>query len=221
MQSANLNKVTAAGEELHIPFQLGSELVLRSNTDPTLKAKTTLYGVIPGKAIIFEEPLFSLDERFSGESECFTFGYMHGNYLYTFKSRYIIRMFKNVIGAEFPQEVRRFQIRSSTRIPVNIESEADLGTEFGTLPGRMDDISESGCRLQLPGLIRIQKGSKLSLSFKLPDGKVVDHMLCAVVKIKYFKEAEFTVIGIKFCGPEQTILTVQEFCRMALYSFVF
>ncbi len=221
MHNVHPKQVPETGEELHIPFRLGSELALKSIVNPTLKAKTTLYGVVPCQAIIIEEPLFSLNERLSGLSEGFSCGYMHGNYLYTFKSNYSRRLFKNVIAAEFPQEVRRVQIRSSTRIPVNIESKADLGTSVGTLSGRIEDISERGCRLQLPGLIEKPRGTKFSLSFKLPDGRLIDDMSCEVMNMKYQQDERVTKIGTIFCGPEQTVMKVQEFCRMALYLFVF
>jgi len=65
-------KTDEAGEEgdlYIIPFQLGSPLVLKSTLNPVLKAKTTVYGAVPGEMIIIEEPLFSLPVRFADLSE--------------------------------------------------------------------------------------------------------------------------------------------------------
>jgi c-di-GMP-binding flagellar brake protein YcgR len=197
-----------------IPFQLGSQLVLKSTLNPALKAKTTVYGAIPGDMIIIEEPLFTLTERFAGLSEEFVCSYVHGNHLFKFKSKFIKYIFKNVIGIDYPKDVERIQFRSSTRIPVNIETEVHVGTKDGTIPGRIADISEGGCRLELPKCIQIQRGSKFFLSFTLPDNQIIDDLVCAVMNVKHLYSN--TVVGVRFSEPAEAIMKVERFCKLCL-----
>lgn len=73
------NGVGAGAGSHAVPFQLRSELVLKSTVNPALEAKTTVYGVVPGEMIIVEEPLFSLNERFAGISGELACARMHLN----------------------------------------------------------------------------------------------------------------------------------------------
>src|SRR5208337_4011008 len=144
MQNTRL-KTEAPGAEgdLHkVPFQLGSDLVLVSVSNPALKAKTTVYGAVPGRMIIIEDPRFALSERFAALSSEFACAYLHGNHIFKFRSKFIKHLLMNVIGIDYPDEVERVQIRSSSRIAVNIETEVLLGTKYGTISGRMTDISK-------------------------------------------------------------------------------
>ncbi|MGA3118552.1 MAG: PilZ domain-containing protein [Syntrophobacteraceae bacterium] len=197
-----------------IPFQLGSELVLKSSLNPALTAKTTVYGTVPGEMIIIEEPLFSVTGRFSGLSEEFVCAFMYGNHLLKFKSKFVKHLFKNVIGIDYPKDVERIQVRSSTRIPVNIETVVHVGTKDVTIPGRMADISEVGCRLESPGFIQIQKGSKVYLSFTLSENQIIDDLVCIVMNVRYLHDN--TIVGIRFAGPAQTIMKVEKFYRLCL-----
>ena len=108
MQNTYL-KTGAAGVESDlymIPFQLGSDLVLKSISNPALKVKTTIYGAVPGQMIIIEEPLFSLNQRFTGLPAEFVCAYLHGNHLFKFNSKFIRHLFKNVIGIAYPDRRR-------------------------------------------------------------------------------------------------------------------
>ena len=216
MQNTHL-RTNAAGVESDlymIPFQLGSDLVLKSISNPALKVKTTIYGAVPGQMVIIEEPLFSLNQRFAGLSAEFVCAYLHGNHLFKFKSKFIKHLFKNVIGIAYPIDIERVQIRSSTRIPVNIETEVVLGTMGETISGRIADISEGGCRLELPRLIQAQRGSKFYLSFTLPDNQNIDNLACAVMRVKYLSDN--TVVGVSFAGPAQDTMKVEKFCRLCV-----
>ena len=218
MRDSHSNHKEAGGEAWHVPFQLGSELALKSLQNAALKTKATLYGVVPGQMIILEEPVFNLNERLSGLSEDFACGYIRGNYLYTFKSRFIKNLLPNVICAEYPWEVKRIQIRASTRIPVNIEVEVVLGAKFGSVSGRMEDISETGCRVRLPGPVLMPKGSKFHLSFILPDDQQVEDILCTVMNFRHYQDVKATAVGVSFRGPERNMQKVQKFCRSVLCS---
>ncbi len=206
--------VGASGDLYMIPFQLGSQLVLKSTLNPALKAKATVYGVVPGEMIIIEEPLFSLNERFAGQCEQFICAYMLGNHLLKFKSKFTKHLFKNVIGIDYPVDVERVQVRSSTRIPINIETEVHVSAKDGTISGRMTDISEGGCRLELPRLIQTQRGSKFHLTFALPDNQKVDNLVCAVMSVR--AGYDNIIVGVRFSGPEHTLMKVERFCKFCV-----
>jgi c-di-GMP-binding flagellar brake protein YcgR len=200
-----------------IPFQLNSELVLKSISNPALKSKTPVYGAVPGEMIIIEEPLFSLNERFAGLPDGFTCAYLHGNHLYKFKSKFKKRLFKNVVGICYPCEMESVQIRSSTRIAVDIHTEVFLGTGDGTISCIMEDISEGGCRLKLPKLIARQTGSKLHLKFTLPDDQQFDNVECAVMNLKTVYDEKATVVGVSFSGPSVAVAKIQKFCKLSTF----
>jgi len=206
----------AAGNSYMIPFQLGSQLVLKSTLNPALKAKTIIYGAVPGEMLIIEEPLFSLTGRFEGLSEEFVCSYVHGNHLFKFKSKFIKHLFKNVIGIDYPKDVELIQFRSSTRIPVKIETEVHVETKDGTITGCVSDISEGGCRLELPKSIQIQRGSKFFLSFTLPDNQIIDDLVCAVMNVKHLYGN--TVVGVRFVKPAETIMKVEKFCKLCVFA---
>ncbi|MGA3113410.1 MAG: PilZ domain-containing protein [Syntrophobacteraceae bacterium] len=214
MQNTHL-KTESAGVESDlyvIPFQLGTELVIKSISNPALKAKATVYGSVPGRMIIIEEPLFCLTERFEGLSEGFICAYMHGDHLLKFKSKFIKRLFQNVIGIDYPKDVERIQVRSSTRIRVNIETQVILNIEDGTISGCIADISKGGCRLELPKLIDTRRGSKVHLRFTLPDNQSIDNLACAVMNVKHLNDN--TILGVSFSGPAQAIMKVERFCEL-------
>lgn len=196
---------------------MNSELALRSIANPALKTKTPIYGVVPDEMIIIEEPLFSLTERFAGSPEGFTCAYLHGNHLFKFKSKFKKHLFKNVIGIDYPGEVEQIQIRSSTRIAIDIETEAIFRREDGTISCCMQDISEGGCRLKLPELIAKQRGAKLHLNFTLPDDQRVKNVACAVMNIKSLNDEKATVIGVSFSGPSVAIGKIQKFCKLSTF----
>jgi hypothetical protein len=197
-----------------IPFQLGSQLVLKSTLNPALTAKTTLYGIVPGEMILIEEPLFSLTERSAGLSEEFLCAYLYGSHLLKFKSKFAKYLFKNVIGIDYPKDVERIKVRSSTRIPVHIETEVHFGKKDLSIPCRMADISESGCRLEMPKLIQAQRGSKFYLSFTLPENQIIDDLVCAVMNVKHLNDN--TIVGARFSGPVQNIMKVEKFCKLCV-----
>jgi len=220
MQNTHLKTEAAKGEgDLRtLPFQLGSELALVSISNPALKAKTAVYGAVPGRMIIIEEPRFALSERFADPSSEFMCAYLHGNHILKFRSKFIKHLLMNVIGIDYPLEVERIQIRSSTRIAVNIETEVLLGTKYGTISGRMADISKGGCRLELPKLIQAQKGSKFYLSFTLPDNQSIDNLACAVMLVKQLSDK--TVVGVRFSTRSQAIMKVEKFCKLCVTAQV-
>ncbi len=204
----------AEGDLYIIPFRLGSDLVLVSVSNPAIKAKTVVYGAVPGRMIIIEEPRFALSERFAPLSSEFSCAYLHGNHILKFRSKFLAHLLSNVIGIDYPDEVERIQIRSSTRIVVNIETEVLLGTKYGTISGRMADISKGGCRLELPRSVRIQRGSKFYLSFTLPDNQSIDNLTCAVMRVSQLSDK--TTVGVKFSEPAQAIMRVEKFCNLCV-----
>jgi c-di-GMP-binding flagellar brake protein YcgR len=215
-QNTHLKTNAAAMEnDLYIiPFQLGSDLVLKSISNPAHKAKTTIYGAVPGQMIIIEEPLFSLCNRVAGLSEELVCAYLHGKHLLTFKSNFVRRLFKNVIGIAYPGEVERVQIRSSMRIPVNIETEVVLGTGDETISARVADISEGGCLLELPDSIQTQSGSRFNISFTLPDDQGIDNLACVVMRVRHLTDK--AMVGVRFSGPAQATMKIGKFCKLCV-----
>ena len=207
-----MEAVRAEGDLYMLPFQLGSEIVLVSVSNPALKATLAVYGAVPGRMIIIEEPRFTFNERLTDQPGEFVCAHLYGNHILKFRSNFIKHLLANVIGIDYPDEVERVQIRSSTRIAVSIETEILLGTKYGTISGRMVDISRGGCRLELPRLIQTRRGSKLYLSFTLPDNQSIDNLACAVMLVRHLSDK--TVVGVKFPESTQAIMKVEKFCKL-------
>ncbi len=198
-----------------IPFTLGAELAVKSITRPLMKAMTTVYGAVPSRMIVIEEPRFPLeDDSFSILTEQFDCAYRHHIHLIKFKSRFVRHLFDNVIGFEYPKDVELVQFRAHPRIPVTFETEVFTGTKEGVFTAVIEDVSAGGCRLLLPKLFRVSKGTRLHLSFTLPDGQYVDNLCCAVMNVKLLNAREAARIGVSFLEPAQAIKKVEIFCGL-------
>jgi len=216
MQNTRL-KIEEARVEgtLHkVPFQLGSEIVLVSVSNPALRAKTAVYGAVPRRMIIIEEPRFAFNDRFADLPGEFVCAHLYGNSVLKFRNKFIKHLLVNVIGIDYPKDVERIKVRSSTRIPVHIETEVHFGKKDLSIPCRMADISESGCRLEMPKLIQAQRGSKFYLSFTLPENQIIDDLVCAVMNVKHLNDN--TIVGARFSGPVQNIMKVEKFCKLCV-----
>jgi hypothetical protein len=128
-----------------IPFQLGAEIAIKSLSNASDKAKTSVCGVINGHLIMIEEPLFSILDRSSKSEPEFLCIYLYENSLFKFKSKFKKHLYMNVIGIEYPDEYEKIQMRASTRIKVELEAKAVVRITGAHLDGKIRDISEGGC----------------------------------------------------------------------------
>ena len=72
-----------------VPFQLGSEVLLRSSSHPSHKAKSKIIGVLEKEFIMIEDPVFAISDNITAIVEGdFLVAYLNDGYLFTFKSRF-------------------------------------------------------------------------------------------------------------------------------------
>lgn len=200
-----------------IPFHLGAELILKSLSNADQKSKTTVVGVVHGQIIMIDEPLFSMFERMSGSSEGFTCAYLSGNHLYKFRSRFKKRLYKNIVGIDYPDEAEVLKIRSSARTNVNLKADVLWSAENAPAPGDMIDISEGGCRLALSQACEVAKGDVLHLTFTLPDGQSIENLPCTVMNISHLQDQQLKLAGLSFSTADSQSALIKSFCRLCAY----
>ena len=132
---------------------------------------------------------------------------MYEGYLFTFKSRFNRKLIKNVICIDYPDNFEVEQVRTGSRVRVNLE--AILIISDITLSGLVKDISDTGCSFEIPKIISIFKGLQLKASFTLPNDQLVKDLQCTVVRVKYNQIHRRTEIGGEFSGPAEEVSKIQ------------
>lgn len=198
-----------------IPFQLGSEILLRSPSNLSHRAKSKIIGVLEKEFIMIEDPVFAISDNITAIVEDdFLVAYMYEGYLFTFRSRFNKRLIKNIICIDYPDNFEVEQVRTESRVKVNLE--AILSISDLTLPGLVRDISEFGCLFELPKIISLFKGLRLTATFTLPNDQLIQDLQCTVMRVKYNQIHRKTGIGAKFSGPAQEISKIQELVRFCM-----
>ncbi|MHC1728345.1 MAG: flagellar brake protein [Syntrophobacteraceae bacterium] len=197
-----------------IPFHLGAQIVLRSGTNPAHRAKTKILGVLENEFIMIETPVFAVSDNISAIVEgTFFCLYLHEGYLFTFQSTFRKEFLKNVILIQYPPTFELEQLRKHPRIRVNLE--ASVSGQGFSASGRIKDISEGGCLLELPKG-SIMKGSKFLLTFTLPNDEPVTGVECRVMNAKFFHVRQLTEAGVGFSGPPAELAKIRELCRFCM-----
>ena len=90
-----------------IPFQLGSEILLRSSSHPVHKAKSKIIGVLEKEFIMIDNPVFAISDNITAIVEDdILIAYLNEGYLFTFKSRFNKKLIRNIICIDYPQTFR-------------------------------------------------------------------------------------------------------------------
>lgn len=198
-----------------VPFQLGSEILLRSLSNPSHKTKSKVIGVVEREFIMIEEFIFSISDHVSAivEDE-FLVAYLYEGYLFTFKSRFYKKLMKNIICIEYPDNFQIEQLRKETRVRVNLE--AALIISDMEIPGVVKDLSEEGCSFELPKIISLFKGMTLKATFTLPNDQLIKNLQCAITVVRYNQIQKKTSIGASFSGPAETITKIRELVQFCM-----
>lgn len=198
-----------------IPFQIGAEIVLRSPSTPSHKARSKVIGVFEKEFIMIEEPVFAISDHVTAIVEDdFLVAYLYEGYLFTFTSRFQRKLIRNIICIEYPQEFQVEQLRKETRVRVNLE--AKLLISGMELQGQVTDLSEEGCSFELPKIISLFKGIAFLATFTLPNDQLIQDLQCTVSTVKYNQIHRKTAIGATFSGPTDEVSTIRELVRFCM-----
>ena len=198
-----------------IPFQLGSDLVVRSPSNPAHKTKSKVVGVVENSFVIIETPIFAISDNISAIVEGMIIcSYAFEGYLFTFNSQFQKHFSKNIICIDYPHEFDVEQVRKYPRIRVNLDVEVVLDEQ--KITGRIRDISEDGCLLELPKMVSVFRGIEVSVTFTLPNDELVKDLRCRVRNTKVFQLRKYTALGVMFLEPRTEIQKVEELCRFCM-----
>ncbi len=202
-----------------IPLQLGASLRLWSLADTTFKAATTVVGVIPKVVIMVEDPVFAsqgerITGRVGGDILC---SYFVDGCLYKFKSRFGQNLIHNIVCIDYPRNIEARELRMHPRIKVELEVVGSIGTEKRLINGTIRDISQGGCRLELPGLIPLVPKTPVCITFTLPNDELIDDLSCTVMNLEHVVAEKKTFTGLSFTGPDSELSKVIKFCEMCMY----
>jgi c-di-GMP-binding flagellar brake protein YcgR len=198
-----------------VPFQLDSEILLRSPSHPSHKAKSKIIGVLEKEFIMIENPVFAISENITAIVEGdFLVAYLHDGYLFTFKSRFNKKLIRNIICIDYPATFEVEQLRKEQRVRVNLE--AALIISDLNLSGHVKDISETGCSFELPKIISLFKGLGLIATFTLPNDVLIKDLQCMISIVKYNQIHRKTEIGVTFSSPANEIAKIRELVHFCM-----
>jgi hypothetical protein len=198
-----------------IPFQLGAEILLRSSSHPSHKTKSRVIGVLEKEFIMIENPVFAISDNITAIVEDdFLVAYLYDGYLFTFKSRFNKKLIKNIICIDYPVEFEVEQLRTESRVKVNLE--ASLSISDLKSSGLVKDLSETGCSFELPKIISVFKGLGLIATFTLPNDQLIKDLQCTITTVKYNQIHRKTEIGVKFTGPAEEISKIRELVHFCM-----
>lgn len=213
-------KEASSGRDLQetIPFQLGSQIKLRSLTSPPREGKTRVVGILDGAAILVEDPVFEKGEqitgRIGGEIQCAFF--LEGC-VYKFRSRFGQVLINDVVCIDYPKHFESQQLRQHPRVKVNLETESVIGDDKKLINGDIRDISKGGCCMELPGIIPLTRGTPVRLTFQLPNEELIEDLECTVMNMRSSNSGKKTFIGLSFKAPKPEMAKVRKFCEMCMY----
>ncbi len=198
-----------------VPFQLGSEILIRSSSNPSHKAKSKIIGVLEKEFIMIENPVFAISDNITAIVEDdFLVAYLYEGYLFTFKSRFNKKLIKNIICIDYPDTFEVEQLRTEPRVRVNLE--AALSISDMKLSGLVKDFSETGCSLELPKIISLFKGLGLIATFTLPNDQLIKDLQCTITTVKYNQIHRKTEIGARFVAPAEEISKIRELVHFCM-----
>ncbi len=198
-----------------IPFQLGSEILLRSSSSPSHKAKSRIIGVLEKEFIMIEDPVFAISDNITAiVEEDFLVAYLYDGYLFTFRSRFNKKLIRNIICIDYPENFEVEQLRTEPRVRVNLE--AALSISDLKLSGLVKDISETGCSFELPKIISLFKGIAIIATFTLPNDQLIKDVHGKIIAVKYNQIHRKTEIGVTFSGPPEEVSKIRELVHFCM-----
>ena len=198
-----------------MPFQLGSEILLRSSSNPSHKAKSRIIGVLEKEFIMIEDPVFAISDNIIAiVEEDFLVAYLYDGYLFTFKSRFNRKLIRNIICIDYPENFEVEQLRTEPRVKVNLA--AALCISDLKLSGLVKDLSESGCSFELPKIISLFKGLGIIATFTLPNDQLIKDLQCQITGVRYNQLHGKTEIGVRFSGPAEEVSKIRELVRFCM-----
>ena len=198
-----------------IPFQLGSDLVVRSASNPAHKTKIKVVGVVENSFVIIQTPIFAISDNISAVVEGMIIcSYAFEGYVFTFKSQFQREFSKNIICIDYPLEFEVEQVRKFPRVRVNLDVEAVMDDQ--SIVGRVRDISEDGCLVEFPKIVSIFKGIDISITFTLPNDELVKDLRCKIRNTKILQLKKTTALGMAFLSPDAEIQKVVKLCRFCM-----
>jgi c-di-GMP-binding flagellar brake protein YcgR len=207
-----------AFEVTRIPFKIEDEIMIRSQTMPAHRAKTTIVGAVHGDFILIREPLVVVNNRllaiFDGGIEA---SYFTEGYRYNFFTRYRGHTLNDIVCISYPQKALVKQIRKHRRIRVNIEMKYAMIGTANWLSGDILDISQGGCRVVTKSKGAVTKGMKALLVFSLPNESEINDLRAEVVRCRPIQNDEATEVGFSFSGPPNELAKINSFCEFCLF----
>jgi hypothetical protein len=198
-----------------IPFQLGAEIVLRSPSSRSHRAKTKIVGVLEKEFILIETPVFSISDNITAIVEDdLVVTYLYEGYLFTFDSRINRELIKNIVCIDYPVTFQVEKLRDAPRIKVSLE--AAVSVSDIKLPGIVKDLSDTGCLLEIPKIISLFKGLGFTLTFTLPNDQLVKDLQCRIVTVRYNQIYKKTDVAVMFLGPPEEIVKIQELVKFCM-----
>lgn len=198
-----------------IPFAFETPLNIKSITDPAFRVQLTVAGVISNDSILVRGPAFEREDQISGRiGEDILCTYVCEGCLYRFKSRFKQVLYKGLVSIEYPGKFETQQLRRQCRIKLNLPAETVIGGEK-SLHVEIRDISETGCRLKLPGLLPFAQGAPVFLTFRLPNEELIEYLECTIMNMRHAEKT--THAGVGFSGPTSEVEKIRKFCEMCSY----
>ncbi len=204
---------------IRIPLKIDEGIVVRSLTNLAHIAKARIIGARVGEYILITEPTVRINERVAAVlNEGFSCSYFSDGNLYIFQSQCLKYLAPDVMSIEYPREVEVRQIRKDRRIRVNIETKLVVSDTIDPFLADLTDISRGGCRVSInQRRLPMMKGTKLSLTFGLPNEASINELQAVVVRISRIKDSVATEIGMKFTGPKRELSKIENFCEFCMF----
>jgi c-di-GMP-binding flagellar brake protein YcgR len=198
-----------------IPFQLGSEILLRSESQPAHKSKSKVVGVLEKEFIMIEDPVFAISDHVTVIVEDdLLVAYVHDGYLFTFKSRFSKKLIRNIICIDYPEEFQVEQLRKETRVRVNLQ--ALMVISDMNISAYVKDISDDGCSFEIPKIMSLFNGAAFTATFTLPNDQLIKDLKCTIISVKYNQIHRKTAVGAKFQGPAEAVSKIRELVRFCM-----
>jgi hypothetical protein len=197
-----------------IPFQLGSEILLRSSSNPPHKARSKIIGVLEKEFIMIENPVFAISDNITAIVDDLLVAYLYEGYLFTFKSRFNRKLIMNIVCIDYPTDFQVEQIRSEPIVKVNLEATVYISNI--NFEGLVREISEFSCLLELPKIVSLFKGLGLTATFTLPNDQLIKDLQCIITSVKYNQIHKKTGISAKFTSPAEEISKIGELVRFCM-----
>ncbi len=198
-----------------IPFQIGAEIMLRSSSNRSHKAKSKIIGVVNRELILIEKPVFSISDNITViVDEDLMVAYLHEGYLFTFDSRFGKELIKNIVCIDYPATFQVENLREAPRIKVNLDAAGSVsGSQF---TGTIKDLSETGCLLEIPKIVSFYKGVEFTVTFTMPNDQLVKNVQCKIMNMKFNQIYRKTDVGIMFQGPPEEVAKIRELIKFCM-----